>query len=578
MLAIYCRTSKNKKEGQDKSIPTQKMLGVKFAQIKGWEYQFFVDEGISGTKDDIKDRPQFAEMLYLIRKGEIHAVYCIDQSRIERNNDIWNFFVGVVLKAECEYYPSGIYFDLDVPENRFFSGLVSLSNSFYAALTSQKTKLADALNAKEGKTHGMTAYGYQRGEKGFYEINDGEAIVVKKIYSLSLDGIGTYTIAKILNTEGIPCKFNRFDGKIRRKDKLTGHITTYDKSKVKWRGNVIYDLITNPIYKGIRRWNDLEINIHAIIEPDLWDKTNKNIQKNKKNVGRKNDYHYLLNGIMFCGNCGMELRGKKRLKGSDRAYKCKGVRQPNPTCTESRGINIPKIETFIIRHLFESKELRNYLTNIAVDTNETDNLKQQLDKKRKALTKIDATISRIYKLLVDPDFEVDSVIKEELKKSKSIKESLVEDLTTLENKIILNESDNRKNRVKQLIDDFDINSDFESIRQAVHSLVDKITVHHTKKDKTGYYLIKINYKNFIEESMFMTDYQSFKWHWLSRSVEYATNAEELQDDIDLANYLLSNHGKKETIIEKEPSFKGLKSNSSPVEIIKFNQDELIHFD
>lgn len=483
-----------------------------------------------------------------------------------------------MLKAECEYYPSGASFDLDVPENRFFSGLVSLSNSFYAALTSQKTKLADELNAKEGKTHGMTAYGYQRGEKGYYEINVEEENVVKKIYSLSLDGIGTYTIAKILNTEGIPCKFNRFDGKIRRKDKLTGHITTYDKSNVKWRGNVIYDLITNPIYKGIRRWNDLEINIPAIIEPDLWDKTTKNIQKNKKNVGRKNDYHYLLNGIMFCGNCGMELRGKKRLKGSDRAYKCKGVRQPNPTCTESRGINIPKIETFIIRHLFESKELRNYLTNIAVDTNETDSLKLHLDKKRKSLTKIDATISRVYKLLVDPDFEDDSVIKEELKKSKNMKESLVEDITTLENKIILNESDNRKNRVKQLIDDFNINADFESIRQAVHSLVDKITVHHTKKDKTGYYLIKINYKNFIEESMFMTDYQSFKWYWMSRSVECATNAEELQDDIDLANYLLSKQGENRSIIELEPSFKGFQSNSSPSEIIKFNQEELIHFD
>jgi site-specific DNA recombinase len=71
-------------------------------------------------------------------------------------------------------------------------------------------------------------------------------------------------------------------------------------------------MLRNPIYKGIRRWNDLEINIPGIIEPDLWDKTNKNIQKNKKNVGRKTDYHYLLNGIMFCGNCGKELRGKKR--------------------------------------------------------------------------------------------------------------------------------------------------------------------------------------------------------------------------------------------------------------------------
>ena len=254
------------------------------------------------------------------------------------------------------------------------------------------------------------------------------------------------------------------------------------------------------------------------------------------------------------------------------------VRQPNPTCNESRGINIPKIETFIIKHLFESKGLRDFLTNISVDTKETDSLKQQLDKKRKSVIKLDATISLIYRRLLNPDLEDDPVIIEELKKSKSTKDNLVEDIAVLENKIVLNESDNRKNRVKQLIDDFDINSDFESIRQAVHSLVNKITVKHTKKDKTGYYLIKINYKNFIEESIFMTDYQSFKWNWLSRGVEYATNIEELNDDIDLANYLLSKHGEKETIIEKEPSFKGLKSNSSPVEIIKFNQDELIHFD
>jgi len=91
-------------------------------------------------------------------------------------------------------------------------------------------------------------------------------------------------------------------------------------------------------------------------------------------------------------------------------------------------------------------------------------------------------------------------------------------------------------------------------------------------------LIKINYKNFIEESMFMTDYQSFKWYWMSRSVEYATNAEELQDDIDLANYLLSTYGENKSITELEPSFKGFQSNSSPSEIIKLKQEELIHFD
>lgn len=578
MLAIYCRTSKNKKEGQDKSIPTQRMLGIKFAEKKNLEYEVFVDEGISGTKDDIRDRPQFAEMVNLIRKGKINGVYCIDQSRIERNTEIWNFFVGILIKAKCEYYPAGKLFDLNVPENKLFSGLVSLTNEFYAALTSKKTKLADELNAKEGKTHGMTAYGYQRGQKGYYEINEEEALVVRKIFSLSLDGIGTYNIANILNDEGIPPKFNRFEGKIRRKDKLTGHVTTYDKSKVKWRGNVIYDLITNSIYKGKRRWNELEIDIPAIIEPELWDLTNKNIAKNKKNVGRRTDYHYLLNGLIFCGNCGSELRGRKRVKFRMVCYNCKGTRKPNRSCTESRGVNIPKIETFIIKHLFESKSLRDYLTNISVDANETDNLKQQLDKKIKALTKIDSIIKRIYTLLVDPDYENDAVIKDELKKSKSNKEKIEDEIKALEYKIVLSESDNRKNRVQQLIDDFNFNADFESTRQAVHSLLDKVTVKHIKKDKTGYFLIKINYKNFIEESIFMTDYQALKWTWLSRSTDAASSSEELEDDIDLANFILSNRGIKQAITSLDPQFKGFQTNSFPSEIIEFTKDEFINFD
>jgi hypothetical protein len=78
--------------------------------------------------------------------------------------------------------------------------------------------------------------------------------------------------------------------------------------------------------------------------------------------------------------------------------------------------------------------------------------------------------------------------------------------------------------------------------------------------------------------MFMTDYQSFKWYWMSRSVECATIAEELQDDIDLENYRLSKEGENRSIIELKPSFKGFQSISSPTEIIKFNQEELVHFD
>lgn len=60
---------------------------------------------------------------------------------------------------------------------------------------------------------------------------------------------------------------------------------------------------------------------------------------------------------VFCADCTNEFRGKKRLKGRDSAYKCKGKKTPNIKCN-SRGISIAKLETLIIQHPFISKDLQ----------------------------------------------------------------------------------------------------------------------------------------------------------------------------------------------------------------------------
>jgi site-specific DNA recombinase len=116
-------------------------------------------------------------------------------------------------------------------------------------------------------------------------------------------------------------------------------------------------MIINPIYKGKRKWNKEYFDIpESIIDPEFWDKVNLNLKKNKKNAGKKTRYHYLLNGLVYCGNCGNEYRGKKRLKGRDNAYKCKGKHSHYRTCEDSRGLSIPRLETFIIKHLFISRD------------------------------------------------------------------------------------------------------------------------------------------------------------------------------------------------------------------------------
>ncbi len=233
----------------------------------------------------------------------------------------------------------GRFLDLDIPENKLFTGIISLTNTFYASLTGKKVKMAISANAKKGKTHGLTAYGYTKGVGGYFEIKETEATVIERIFQMSLDGIGTYTIANILNEEGIPTKFSQFKGQIKRKDNYTNQVTTYKKEDVRWRGNVIHDIIKNPMYKGIRFWNGEPVPVPAILSEEYWQEVNDNLQNNKKKVGKREEYHYLLNGLVFCADCASEFRGKKRLKGRDSAYKCKGKKNPNVTCN-SRGISI----------------------------------------------------------------------------------------------------------------------------------------------------------------------------------------------------------------------------------------------
>lgn len=574
MVGIYCRISKQKVKGQDVSIETQRNLGIEFAKSEGLPFKTFIDEGISGTGDDLSKRPEFVMLLDSIKKGSITKVYCIDQSRIERNNDIWNLFTHTMLKAGCLYYPNGTFLDLDIPENKLFTGIISLTNTFYASLTGKKVKMAISANAKKGKTHGLTAYGYTKGDGGYFEIKEIEAAVVKRIFQMSLDGIGTYTIANILNKEGIPTKFSQFNGQIKRKDNYTNQVTTYKKEDVRWRGNVIHDIIKNPIYKGTRFWNGEPVPVPAILSEEYWQEVNNNLQNNKKKVGKREEYHYLLNGLIFCADCSSEFRGKKRLKGRDSAYKCKGKKNPNITCN-SRGISISKLETFIVQHLFVSKDLQKFLAGLSENIEESDILKTKLSREKKEVEKLIRVEKTAYKHLLDPDFEDDEVIKEELKTTKQKIKDKKQTIEILENKLIERDANSRLKRVKNTIGKYRLDAGFDDTKRLVHSLIKKITIHHVKGEKGGSYIIKIRFKGFDELSVFMTDWEALRWVWISQSrTEEITKAEREEKKAELEERMKL-RGEKGSI---DASSIEVRESRSLYSVIKLNRDELIHFD
>ncbi|WP_026978652.1 recombinase family protein [Flavobacterium tegetincola] len=537
MLAIYCRTSKNKEEGTDYSIETQQQGGLKLAEQLGIEHKFYIDEGMSGTLA-IEDRPSLADMMSDLTKGILTCVYCFDQSRIERNTLVWDIFSAECITHKCKYYPNGNEFDLTNEESVFNSKLMSLVNSYYAKITSRKVKLANHNKTLKGKTHGMKPYGYKRDMENNFEIFEEEAKYVRKMFDLSLQGVGTYTIANILNEEGAPTKFNRFKGKIKRKDEYTNAITFYEKSDVKWRGNVIHDILKNPIYKGIRVWNknnierriEVKLNVQ-ILNDDLWDKVNENLSKNIKNVGKRAVYKYLLNGIIICGHCENEVLGKKRPNGNDNSYKCKGKRPPHKDCQNSRAISLPKLENFIIHHLFKTKNLKELLIE-APKSSASIPLRQTLEDKKSELIFLDKQVKHLAKLIKNPDLADDETFIKDYKISKEKKEKTVIYVNELQAKILEIENETRNDRTKTLIESYTDNIQFDEIKRLVHSLIESITIKHTEENKSGFYSLIIKYKNYSEYSVFMTNWKALDWLWHSYYREKAVSEQQLAEDIE----------------------------------------------
>lgn len=530
MLGIYCRTSKFREEKY--TLETQKANGLKCANELGLDYQFYIDDGITGTKDE-NVRDGLSMLFTDMKKNRLTAVYCYDQGRIERENGIWDVFQMLCLNHDIKFYPGGSFYDLEDPALRMAASMTSLFNNYYTQQTSLKVRDANARKAAIGKTHGLKPYGYKRNDDNFFEIHEDEAQYVRLMFKMSLEGIGTYRIANYLNERNVPTKFSgnfKNNRDIRRKDKYTGKFNEFKKAAVIWRGNVINDILKNPIYKGERVWRvhkdkfeikdgkkiktkvitqTIKSQVPAIITEDLWNSVQANLKINKKeSVGKKAQYHYLLNGLVFCERCGNSYWGKKRLKGNDNAYKCLSKKYPNPKCN-NRGLSLPRLETFILNYLQRKPLSSKIIKELPEPHTLLDQYLEQKEKKEVELKKISVTIKNLANKLDNANV-IDEVL-EKLGSMQKKRQSLIDDISILEKNIANEEQLNPnlnliKEGRKRLSMVTKINAEFSEISKAVKNLVDWISIEYVNQSKPAFFLIRIKLKGLPYIDQYKADF------------------------------------------------------------------------
>lgn len=200
-VAVYARVSR---DGEDKrhSIEDQKhYLKQDVDRHPNWEFVgSYVDEGVTGTK---LDRPEFNRLMHDARAGKIDIILTKSVSRFGRN-------LGGVLKVlhELQVLNVTVIFSnddirTDDPEALLRLQTQGLQAELEAKQTSKNQTWAIRHRFEKGLPTYSRVYGYEMRDHKYYVIPE-EAKIVKRIFGMYLSGMGTESICKQLNAEGIP--------------------------------------------------------------------------------------------------------------------------------------------------------------------------------------------------------------------------------------------------------------------------------------------------------------------------------------------------------------------------------------
>ncbi|GEM_PF-1228933 len=337
-IAAYARISSE--DGRDISIERQ------LQAISNFFYNFDSDLSYIDYYKDIQsgtnlERSNYRKLLNDCKIGKVNIVVTASFNRLGRDSDE---LLDILYK---HFYNENIIFIalrekiVNSVGNKFRFKELALEAEKYCKDTSKIVRQALKEKAKGGSYIGSKApFGYVKEEiiesqpflrkkNILLEANDGSVEIVKGIYLMYLDGKGYDYIAKYLNSKDLQ-----------------------SPSSVKWSGNTIKNILTNPLYAGImaqgrylkkgykNSGEDKKVlkvsednwiygeEFQGIVSKKVFQEVQKEIQR-RDSLRRKGDKAHLFTGILKCGDCGSTLVYKQR----DRGYKCSKSQEKGSRCT-----------------------------------------------------------------------------------------------------------------------------------------------------------------------------------------------------------------------------------------------------
>ena len=362
---LYERLSRDDNlEGESYSIGNQKKLLAKVAKEKGYtNLVHFLDDGISGVT---MDRPGFVEMIRQLEQGKAAAVFVKDLSRLGRN------YIEVGRLTE-EFFPDhdirlvAVSDNIDTAEGENERAPIrNLFNEWYARDISKKRRISNKIKGNAGEPMGQPPYGYIKdpNDPKHWIVDDEAAQVVRRVYSMTLEGFGTEQIATQLEKDGVLTpraywltKGIKRPGKGKQQPPTKWNSSTITKilSLQEYCGDILNFKTYSKSYKNKKRIdNDRENwvvfqDVHeAIIERAVYEQVQQKrgkIRKRRTNNGE----HNMFSGLLVCADCGSNLhfhfnQGNPEIK----YFNCSNYKGNRGTCTSTPYVRVDFLEEVVL--------------------------------------------------------------------------------------------------------------------------------------------------------------------------------------------------------------------------------------
>lgn len=416
---LYARLS-NDDDREMNSLLNQREICQTFAEQHGYTIvgQSF-DDNISGMSFD---RRGLDELMAAVDADKIDAVIVKDLSRLGRHRTQTALFIDFLREHQVRVISATEGVDTFRDEDDLIIGVRGLMNDYYAKDIGKKIRAGYRQKQREGIVI-TPPFGYWKDKNtGQIKIDAEASVTVQLIYSLYLQGCGQKEIARRLNAAGrkTPAQL-----RAERCGREVRHTHKTRDGQFLWTYASVKNILVEEAYTGVLNNHRREYNngktkhidkagwyrhegfFPVIIGKQEWEQV-QHLLKQQARPANSNQAKHRYAGLLTCRECGNTFipmircwNGKSRVE-----YVCLGYHRNGKTYCASHRIHEETLDAMVWELVSTARESR---------TEELKKLAQM--QKMWALRKpiLDAHISMLKKKIADLEYELDSLVMEQIR-------------------------------------------------------------------------------------------------------------------------------------------------------------------